>query len=287
NYEVVQRELEGTDGHYFQQVRAMSLVQCIVSTDFIFLYIAFVANVVPLLMFVPQVSDMARKVWLLSNDELNAMLLKAYGANILGRFTAPLVSDGLMRLLYANPAFMRKAVFQSLLAIQFLALALIGHSITDARRIQWLACALTFCSGGGLAVMPCFITDMFGVYHSGTMYGLILTGYSLGGVVVGYTSAAVDISYATLERQVNLLAILVTVGCVLMFLVRTNSMDRFFLGYQYSVCGKILVQVPFYNPNIVRDTCIDDGVPVLTSTTTHPAEFSLWDRDLDGAMYGI
>ncbi|RHY25221.1 hypothetical protein DYB32_008451 [Aphanomyces invadans] len=283
----------GTDGLYFQQVRAMTLLQCILSTDFLFLYVAFAANMIPLLVFVPQIVALAAGVWRLPPSEVNAVLIQAFVGNTLGRFLAPFISDGLVRLLYSNPAFMRKIVFTGLLSIQIGAFALVIHDWHDPKRVQWLASVVTFASGGGLAIMPCFITDMFGVYHSGTMYGLILTSYSLGGVVVGYATAAASglVTVETLYQQSQTMLVVVICGVAAMLFVRTNSSDRFFHGYQYSACGKVLVQIAFPRPT--SETCADDDSSVVIldeqppTPMSLPRTFTLWNEDVDGARYKI
>ncbi|RHY05291.1 hypothetical protein DYB25_010222 [Aphanomyces astaci] len=160
NYSAVHHELEGTDGHYFQQVRAMTLLQCILSTDFIFLYIAFAANVIPLLVFVPQIVTLAAGMWHLPPSEVNKL------------------------------------------------------------------------------------------------------------------------------SQAMLL--LVLCGLLAMLFVRTNSTDRFYRGYQYSACGKVLLQVAFRRP--ISETCVeDDSVVILDEPTppSMPRTFTLWNEDLDGAKYNI
>ncbi|ETV93710.1 hypothetical protein H310_12474 [Aphanomyces invadans] len=293
NFSAVHSELEGTDGLYFQQVRAMTLLQCILSTDFLFLYVAFAANMIPLLVFVPQIVALAAGVWRLPPSEVNAVLIQAFVGNTLGRFLAPFISDGLVRLLYSNPAFMRKIVFTGLLSIQIGAFALVIHDWHDPKRVQWLASVVTFASGGGLAIMPCFITDMFGVYHSGTIYGLILTSYSLGGVVVGYATAAASglVTVETLYQQSQTMLVVVICGVTAMLFVRTNSSDRFFHGYQYSACGKVLVQIAFPRPT--SETCADDDSSVVIldeqppTPMSLPRTFTLWNEDVDGARYKI
>ncbi|KAF0703759.1 hypothetical protein AaE_015243 [Aphanomyces astaci] len=58
NYPAVQSQLEGTDGHYFQQVKALSLLQCIFSTDFVCMYVAFAASIMPIVVFIPQAQSL-------------------------------------------------------------------------------------------------------------------------------------------------------------------------------------------------------------------------------------
>ncbi|ETV90473.1 hypothetical protein H310_14752 [Aphanomyces invadans] len=285
NYSAVQSELDGTDGHYFQQVKALSLMQCIFSTDFVCMYIAFAACIMPIVIFIPQAQSMQG---LLKIDNLTFMTY-TYLANLSGRLCAPVISDLLIRVCYANPAFARKVVFVALLAIECVALFILPHHSHNATTRQWLSNALTFSSGGGLALMPCFITDMFGVYNSGSMYGLIWTSWSLGAAISWRQLDGATLTMALYEAQLHWMLILTATALGLMLFVRTNSCDRFFYGYQFSACDKILVQVPFRR-HLVREDPILDSMSFTTHTPrSHDAVptdgFVLWSGEGSTGKY--
>ncbi|RLO01415.1 hypothetical protein DYB28_015758, partial [Aphanomyces astaci] len=87
--------------------------------------------------------------------------------------------------------------------------------------------------------------------------------------------------------QLYWMLILTGVGCGMMIFVRTNSMDRFFCGYQFSAFGKVLVQVPFQLPP--RDTILDldrenhSVVTMLTPTSQDSDRgLILWNAETDG-----
>ncbi|KAG9400854.1 hypothetical protein AC1031_010294 [Aphanomyces cochlioides] len=287
NYDVIQREMDGTDGYYFQQVKAMTLLQCLASTDFICLYVAFAANIVPILVFLPQIRQIAIIIiGLRTQTEVYHFFLYTYIGNLGGRFMSPVLSDLIIRIFYANPAFARKTVFVALLILQCVVLVLLPYYMHNPQVFQYLAATLTSASGGGLALMPCFITDMFGVYNTGTMYGIIWTSWSLGAVISGALLSNFAFTVQGVTDQLHWMLILVCVGTGLMFFVRTNSMDRFFDGYQITACGKPLVQVSFHN--LTRDTIEEDDEASIATPTTIPKDgFVLWNHQVDGKLYDL
>ncbi|KAG9406168.1 hypothetical protein AC1031_002500 [Aphanomyces cochlioides] len=272
NYSVVQSELEGTDRSYFQHVKALSLLQCIASTDFLCRYIAFAVNIIPALMFSTELRDISIGVFGESVEVTNAVLTQGLISNSLGRLCVPLISDLMIRIFYTNPAFSRKAVFAALLTYQLLFLAAVPKASMTFGTFRWLG--LSFC----------FITDLFGVYHAGTMYGLIMTCWSLRAVVVGYAFTSFKITHYSFTNQLQWMLALIIVGWVAMLFVRTNSMDRFFYGYQYSLCGKVIFQwaflrVPSDTYDVEEESVTILAPPNATASALSEDGFILWQSD--------
>ncbi|KAH9106343.1 hypothetical protein LEN26_014575 [Aphanomyces euteiches] len=282
NYSVVQSELEGTDRSYFQHVKALSLLQCIASTDFLCLYIAFAANIIPALMFSTELRDISIGVFGESVEVTNAVLTQGLISTSLGRLCVPLVSDLMIRIFYTNPAFSRKAVFAALLTYQLVFLAVVPKASMTFGTFRWLGLSFVFASGGGLALIQCFITDLFGVYHAGTMYGLNMTCWSLRAVVVGYAFTSFKVTHDSFTDQLQWMLALIILGWVAMLFVRTNSMDRFFYGYQYSLCGKVIFQWAFLRvPSDTYDV-EEESVTILApphASALSEDGFILWQSD--------
>ncbi|RHY37967.1 hypothetical protein DYB38_013881 [Aphanomyces astaci] len=295
SYTVKGKDIHNVDTHrapnpslvqdeYLNVVKAMTLLQCIVSTDFFCLYVAFTANIMPILIFLPEIRQFAIQIiGMQTQDQVNSFFVNIYG----GRLAAPLLSDLIIRVSYANPAYARKLMFLGLLVLQCLALIFLPSQLHNPIAVQRLASVLTSAAGGGLALIPCFITDMFGVYNAGTMYGVIWTCWTLGAVVSGYFLSNQLFSVESVCDQLYWMLILTGVGCGMMIFVRTNSMDRFFCGYQFSAFGKVLVQVPFQLPP--RDTILDldrenhSVVTMLTPTSQGSDRgLILWNAETDG-----
>ncbi|KDO18925.1 hypothetical protein SPRG_22359 [Saprolegnia parasitica CBS 223.65] len=245
----------GTERAYYEHVRGLTLVQCIFSTDFVCLVLAFAANTTMALLYVeiatPSVDGLLTSWYDVSLADANAFILHADVVGLAGRFCCPILSDVLLRVLYLNPAYARKLVMLLLLLVPAVALPLLHSQLDDFGQLKTLIFIVKVCSGGGFAVIGCFLTDLYGVYNMGTMYGLILMSWSIGMVVVRLVFSGLKSDFVD---QVRLMWVLSIAGFVFMALVRTDNMDRFYLGYQYSVCGKIVIQRPYKKTASVRQS---------------------------------
>ncbi|KAG9400804.1 hypothetical protein AC1031_010242 [Aphanomyces cochlioides] len=243
-----------TDKEYFQQVKALTLVQCIFSTDFFWLFIVFAANLTPTVLFLPQVNDTAVMVLHKQPKDATDFLNRMTITTSIGVVVAPLLSDLVIRIFYANPAYARKMIFFIMVAVQAVTLGLLMNAWKDLDL--WLWYGVGFCIGGGFGVIPSLVSDMFGVYNSGTMYGLILTSRAVGAVVVGFLLPSMQHTENSIQDQFTFMFVFAIVGAAMMIFVRTNTMDRFFHGYQLTLCSKVVIQIPFRTssagPNLVE-----------------------------------
>ncbi|KAH9142418.1 hypothetical protein AeRB84_013497 [Aphanomyces euteiches] len=214
---------EMTDEKYFAQVKAMSLAQCIVSSDFVFLYVAFAANSLPGLIFATEVYDLATGCFGASSETTNKLVLQGFLANSIGRLVCPLVSDIFIRVFYWNPAFSRKAMFVGIMTMQLAMLALLARQEMTFETFRWMLCVIVFGTGGGFALLPCFVTDIFGVYHAGTMYGLAMTCWSIRAVVAGYALDTFELTRTSMASQFQWMLVLTAVGWLAIFFVRTTA----------------------------------------------------------------
>ncbi|CAK4878157.1 unnamed protein product [Aphanomyces euteiches] len=242
NYDAVgQNQSPTTECVYFAHVKALSLGQCIFSSDFFFLYVAFAASISPRVLLTFEMTEFMVEMVGTSIEQANSLLLDVNIAATLGSFVGPLLADLIIRIFYANPAYVRKMVFTALLLSQTIGLALLIKNVEDAESLKWPLYIVSFSSGGGCGLIPSFLADLFGLYNAGTMYGLITTTYSIGSLLMG-------IEHRHKEHHSSdhfqLLLILSIVGCVVMVLVRSSSMDRFYRGYQLTICDKIIIQRP-------------------------------------------
>ncbi|CAK4089877.1 unnamed protein product [Aphanomyces euteiches] len=208
---------EMTDEKYFAQVKAMSLAQCIVSSDFVFLYVAFAANSLPGLIFATEVYDLATGCFGASSETTNKLVLQGFLANSIGRLVCPLVSDIFIRVFYWNPAFSRKAMFVGIMTMQLAMLALLARQEMTFETFRWMLCVIVFGTGGGFALLPCFVTDIFGVYHAGTMYGLAMTCWSIRAVVAGYALDTFELTRTSMASQFQWMLVLTAVGWLAIF----------------------------------------------------------------------
>ncbi|ETW01331.1 hypothetical protein H310_06892 [Aphanomyces invadans] len=238
----------------YKNVKNMSMIDCLLSADFFFMYLMLFGNIVFGLVVLSRLSPMATGVFKQSPDE-GATVVSINGAfNCCGRLFVPMVSDFLVRFFHLNPPFARKCIFFTTLTTQVVILltlpTIMRNQSYDWFRFEiWL---LTLCYGGGFGTIPAFLTDMFGAYNIGALHGFILTAWSIAGVGggLGFTfnfNHLVNVDKVPLVeayiQNINWIVITTIVGVVALFGVRTNPIDRFAPGYQYSICGKPIIRL--------------------------------------------
>ncbi|OQS06433.1 major Facilitator Superfamily (MFS) [Thraustotheca clavata] len=253
NYKAIERRsdslIEGTDCHYYEQVKALTLPQCILSTDFLCIFLALFSNGLVGLYY-EQITaakypkSSLEEIYNLSKDKIDTVRYHGIVSDLTGRLFMPVLSDFFIRLLYANPAVVRKNFFTFVLLLQFITLT-VAHfgsdNLSNFTYVEWLLNLLQFASNSGAALVVCLLTDMFGVYHIGTMNGLSSMTWVFGEIVLIIMPMK---TVSDIANQVRLFWYISLVCLLIMFFVRTNSMDRFYCGYQFTLCGKVIIQRP-------------------------------------------
>ncbi|KAG2922515.1 hypothetical protein PC118_g4127 [Phytophthora cactorum] len=128
--------------------------------------------------------------------------------NCCGRLAFSAISDFLVHYFKMEKTYARKVLYYFTLGAQII---VIGSLPTVIRHESFTffvieIFVLTCSYGGGLGTIPALVTDMFGAY--------------------------------------NVIFVIVCIGFVVLFLVRTNAKDRFEPGYHYSLCGKRVISIP-------------------------------------------
>ncbi|CAK4604424.1 unnamed protein product, partial [Aphanomyces euteiches] len=169
NYDAVgQNQPSTTDGIYFSHVKALSLGQCIFSSDFFFLYVAFAASISPRVLLTFEMTEFMVELAGSSTEQANILLLYVNVAGTLGNFTGAFLADVIIRLFYANPAYVRKMVFTALLLSQVIGLNFLINNVEDPESLKWPLYVVSFTSGGSFGLVPSFLADLFGLYNAGT-----------------------------------------------------------------------------------------------------------------------
>ncbi|KAH9149601.1 hypothetical protein AeRB84_007392 [Aphanomyces euteiches] len=245
NYDAVgQNQSITTDGVYFSYVKALSLSQCIFSSDFFFLYLAFAASTAPIIVFFSEMPSFVIIVLGATIDQTNYFVFYITMACALGNTLGPILADAIIRICYGNPAFVRKMVFMVFLLSQSIAISVLVKHMDDINTFQWPLYIAASSSGVGFGLVPSLLADLFGVYNAGTMFGLILTSWCGGSLVMRSLLRESRKMALELPSHLRVLLILSIIGCAVMLLVRSSSMDRFYRGYQLTICGTVLIQRP-------------------------------------------
>ncbi|OQR99896.1 Major Facilitator Superfamily (MFS) [Achlya hypogyna] len=265
---------------YYQQVKALSLAQCIVSTDFLLLYFAFSISSLPEVAFAAKLTEVTAVIFTKGDKEkTSAIAMTTIGATAVGRLIAPSMSDALIRGLDMNPGMARKIAFMFFLGVECIVIFRLKHSVEtlDLSEFEWTTALLAFTCGSAYSTVPCFLIDLYGVYNMGTMYGIMVTSGIFVLLSVGLSQANNSIDDPViLASHLNTIGYLLIVSWFLMWLVRTNSADRFYPGYQITLFGKVLVQIPFASLQSVTATTAD---PFLDLSSPPRASVYHWEVD--------
>eukprot|EP00768_Dysnectes_brevis_P001021 gnl/Dysnectes_brevis/1243_a1387_4025.p1 GENE.gnl/Dysnectes_brevis/1243_a1387_4025~~gnl/Dysnectes_brevis/1243_a1387_4025.p1 ORF type:complete len:537 (+),score=112.02 gnl/Dysnectes_brevis/1243_a1387_4025:62-1672(+) len=149
-------------------------------------------------------------------------------ANCAGRFLWSWLSDSIGR----RPTFTTFGVLQLISFLLLPIFTLNGHQVPF--MICYIIIYTTY--GGGFAVIPAFISDVFGVKNTGQVHGLILTAWSIaalvGGIWVpamletqeaelmldGYTEA--EATVRKYLRPMNVMAVTMVIHIILCIIIR-------------------------------------------------------------------
>ncbi|KAG9401564.1 hypothetical protein AC1031_009434 [Aphanomyces cochlioides] len=258
NYEAVDGAVKKSSHALHQQgynnVKNLTMIECLFSADFFFMYFMLFGNIVFGLVVLSRLSPMATGIFNRTASE-GATVVAINGAfNCCGRLFVPTISDAMVRWLKLNPPFARKCIFYFTLISQLVILTtlptVMRNKNYDVFRFQvW---TLTLCYGGGFGTIPAFLTDMFGANNIGALHGFILTAWSIAGVGGGlgftfnYNHLVKDQHVPVQEayiQNIHWIVITVVVGLVAIMGVRTVPADRFAPGCQYSICRKPVIRI--------------------------------------------
>ncbi|KAG6613054.1 Major Facilitator Superfamily (MFS) [Phytophthora cinnamomi] len=234
-------------------VRKLTLIDAIKTPDFLCMYIMFFGNQLYGLIVLSKLSSMCTDIFNKSADQASDIVSVNGVFNCCGRLVFPLLSDVIVRKFNVEHAFARKCLYFYALASQAVILGTIPILMRNNNYSAFVAevFILTGSYGGGFGTIPAFLTDMFGAFNIGAMHGLILTAWSIGGVVGGITfnhtygnqiADGWEIHEAYIYT-VHRIFIIVLVGFVVLFFVRTNAADRFEPGYHLSIFGRRIVNI--------------------------------------------
>ncbi|OQS06348.1 Major Facilitator Superfamily (MFS) [Thraustotheca clavata] len=247
-----QCDLDDAELFYFQRVKQLNLVDCLFSIDFLFLWLMFQFTIVFGLIIISRLYDMDIHIFspdtnnITMQDADRAEKMVSYNAifNFLGRLIWPTLSDVAIRLMGMNPATGRKLIYIFNLSVQLVVALSLRSAINSQNHdsFQALVWTLTFVYGGGFGTIPCFLCDMFGAFNIGALHGIILTCWSIAGLGGGlvftdiFDAAVLDNSIrGAYNSAMPFFIIGACIGLAFLLLVRTNPVDRFALGYQFSI----------------------------------------------------
>ncbi|KAJ8533255.1 hypothetical protein ON010_g13999 [Phytophthora cinnamomi] len=235
-------------------VKPYTLKEAVFTPDYICMYIIFFANQLFGVIVLSRLSSMCTEIFNKSANTASDIVSVNSVFNCCGRLAFSSISDFLVRYFKMEKTFARKVLYYFTLGAQII---VIGSLPTVIRHESFTffvveIFVLTCSYGGGLGTIPALVTDMFGAYNVGPMHGIILTSLAFGAVVGGITfnnayngkvADGMSVGEAYIDN-IQVIFVIVCIGFVVLFLVRTNAKDRFEPGYHYSLCGKRVISIP-------------------------------------------
>ena len=202
----------------------LPLKEYVLAGQYAIIWFIFFLNIMAGISIVSFLSPLYQDIWRLDHPTLESSILAGYGATLIavsslfngfGRIVWGAVSEWLGRI----------NTFRLLLASQ-----LIVFGILMTEHNPWvfaiLVCYVLSCFGGGFAIMPSMVIDVYGQKRMSRVYGIILTAWSAAGILGPMMVASLKDNYP--DRAIVysfLLGILVLgVGFIFSFLVND---DRF------------------------------------------------------------
>ena len=211
----------------------LPLKEYVLAGQYAIMWFIFFLNIMAGISIVSFLSPLYQDIWRLDHPTLERSVLAGYGATLIavsslfngfGRIVWGAVSERLGRI----------NTFRLLLASQ---LIVFGMLMTEHNPWVFavLVCYVLSCFGGGFAIMPSMVIDVYGPKRMSRVYGVILTAWSAAGILGPMMVASLKDNYP--DRAIVysfLLGILVLgVGFIFSFLVND---DRF-------IPRRILLQV--------------------------------------------
>ncbi|KAL4095814.1 hypothetical protein PRIC1_009182 [Phytophthora ramorum] len=243
-------------------IKSLTLKQAVFTPDYIFMYIMFFANQLFGVIVLSRLSGMCTDIFNKSAGTASDIVSINSVFNCCGRLAFSAISDFLVRYFKMEKTFARKVLYYFTLGAQIIVIGSLPTVIRhDSFTFFVIEIFVLTCSyGGGLGTIPALVTDMFGAYNVGPMHGIILTSLAFGAVVGGITfnntyngkiADGMSVGEAYIDN-IQIIFVVVCIGFVVLFLVRTNAKDRFEPGYHYSLCGKRVISIPPKDKNVMQ-----------------------------------
>jgi MFS transporter, OFA family, oxalate/formate antiporter len=211
----------------------LPLKEYLLAGQYAIMWFIFFLNIMAGISIVSFLSPLYQDIWRLSHPTLERSILASYGATLIavsslfngfGRIVWGAVSERLGRI----------NTFRLLLASQ-----LIVFGILMTEHNPWvfaiLVCYVLSCFGGGFAIMPPMMIDVYGQKRMSRVYGVILTAWSAAGILGPMMVASLKDNYPDRAIVYSFLIGIFVLGVGFIFSFLVND-DRF-------IPRRILLQV--------------------------------------------
>ncbi len=159
----------------------LPLVDYVLTGEFGFMWVMFFLNIAAGISIISLQSPLYQDIWRFEHPAMERSVLAAYGAALIAVSS---LCNGFGRIFWgaASERLGRVNTFRVLLASQ-----LVVFGILMTEHNPWifaiLICYVLSCFGGGFAVMPSLIIDVYGQKRMSRVFGVILTAWAAAGIL--------------------------------------------------------------------------------------------------------
>jgi OFA family oxalate/formate antiporter-like MFS transporter len=211
----------------------LPLREYLLAGQYAIMWFIFFLNITAGISIISFLSPLYQDIWRLDHPTLARSVLAGYGATLIAVSS---LFNGVGRIAWGalSERLGRINTFRVLFASQ-----LVAFGILMTEHDPWvfaiLVCYVLSCFGGGFAIMPSMVTDVYGTKRMSRLYGVILTAWSAAGVVGPLVIASLKDSYPDRAIIYSFLLNILVLGVAFTFSFLVND-ERF-------VPRRILLQV--------------------------------------------
>lgn len=207
-----------------EQEADLPLGEYLLAGQYAIMWFVFFLNIAAGISIISFLSPLYQDIWRLDHPTLERSVLAGYGATLIAVSS---LFNGFGRIAWGalSERLGRINTFRVLFATQ---LVVFGFLMTEHNPWVFaiLVCYVLSCFGGGFAIMPSFVTDVYGTKRMSRLYGVILTAWSAAGVVGPLIVASLKDNYPDRAIIYSFLLDILALGIAFTFSFLVND-DRF------------------------------------------------------------
>lgn len=207
-----------------EQEADLPLSEYLLAGQYAIMWFVFFLNITAGISIISFLSPLYQDIWKLDHPSLERSVLAGYGATLIAVSS---LFNGIGRIAWGalSERIGRLNTFRVLFATQ---LVVFGLLMTEHNPWVFaaLVCYVLSCFGGGFAIMPSMVSDVYGPQRMSRLYGVILTAWSAAGVVGPLMVASIKDSYPDRAVIYAFLLNIVVLGLAFTFSFLVND-ERF------------------------------------------------------------
>jgi OFA family oxalate/formate antiporter-like MFS transporter len=238
----------------------LPLGEYVLAGQFAIMWFIFFLNIIAGISIISFQSPLYQDIWRLDHPTLERSVLAGYGATLIAVSS---LFNGLGRIVWGavSERLGRINTFRLLFASQ---LVVFGMLMTehDPWVFAILVCYVLSCFGGGFAIMPPMVIDVYGSKRMSRVYGVILTAWSAAGILGPMMVASLKDNYPDRAIVYSFLLSVLVLGVGFTFSFLIND-DRF-------IPRRILLQVFAMAPPLKRNRDCEEPKPAAPRRADTP-----------------